>query len=369
MDRINFTNIPNTNSENADIDTVKKKRKNSGDVQDLQLKNKKWKHWIPKNISFIENTALLKPPENFQKTIWELSDPNFYGKMRIQKSTFLFVENLIQKDPVFLNDSKNSQIDVRFQLFIALYRLGCSSKKTSISMIANEAGIANGTVSLYTERVLTALNNVAQSYICWPNTLEKKKISSIFEYNHKMKNCIGILTTTQTILSQRPAISTTKYKTSNGSYGVKSLVVCDNEKYIRFLSNLYPGSEMSETMWENSLILNNPDRYFTDDLHIVSTFQINPNKNAVYLQKIDPYSNESYKLTPREIEERDAQVDYISNIVSETLLLWKNRWSSLYKIKKQLKKPEDFQKIESWIMATAVLHNIACEHEGNWMGE
>ncbi|PVU87849.1 hypothetical protein BB559_004889 [Furculomyces boomerangus] len=400
---------------------------------------KKWKHWEPKEKTSKKVEKTERPNRSFQDDIWNLPEQEFMKKIRMRKSTFEFVENLIKKDSVFLNDSKNSQVDVRFQLFVTLYRLGSGGKHTAISRIAKEAGIANGTVSLYTERVLKALNNYAKSYICWPNLEEKKKISEGFKELYNIDGCIGVLSPVQIFFTQRPATSTKDYITNSGKYGVSSLVICDSGYYIRYLNQCYPGSKVSEKMWLSSPMYINPEWYFDKNQFIISKEYIGPGKNIKNLQNIVSKSPKTLESTTIEstsdnkssimkdildsqstskrideqsttyisnkgseksrdinTEEKNCSLDYaidkrsgkarddgrytkeleeikqfknferVVEITTKTIKLWKTRWGSLMSMKKQLKKPEDFQKVESWITATAVLHNIVIEFEETW---
>ncbi|OMJ24025.1 putative nuclease HARBI1 [Smittium culicis] len=326
-------------------------------------RDNKWKHWKPpkKASDSRKNERLSKNSNEFQAKTWELPEKEFLKKLRLRKETFLFLENLIEKDPVFLNDSKNAQTDVRFQLFVALYRLGSSEKQTSISRIAEETGKANGTISLYTERVLKALNNISRSYISWPNNEERIELEDNFFSSFNVRNTIGVLSPVEIYFTQRPAISPLSYQFSdqnNGNaYGVSSLIVCDNKYYIRFLGNFFPGSQEQKKMWESSIISQNPERYFKNTQLVMS----------------DQINNTPHVLSPSypEFTDQDIAINLsiinTQRVVKKTVHLWKSRWGSLHHMKKQLKKPGDFEKVENWIRATAVLHNIACELEDEWI--
>ncbi|OLY84252.1 hypothetical protein AYI68_g1588 [Smittium mucronatum] len=349
--------------ERGDKDSYDNKQSMDDDDSYGSYSEKKWKHWKPpkKPPHNQKSEKIQKASSDFQKTTWELPEIEFYKKIRLKKETFLFLENLIEKDPVFLNDSKNAQTDVRFQLFVALYRLGSSEKKTSISRIAEETGKANGTVSLYTERVLKALNNISRSYISWPNNDERQLLSKGFESKYSVPNIIGLCSPVEIYFTQRPAIDPLSYQFSgeknSTSYGVSSLMVCDDKYFIRYLGTFSPGSQSLEFLWESTPMSINPERYFKENECISSAF-------------VQDYPHVTGLRFPEQSENNAAinsNILKMQQVTNKTIYLWKSRWGSLLQMKKQLKKSEDASKVESWIRATAVLHNIACEMEPEWI--
>lgn len=84
-------------------------------------------------------------------------EDHFRQQLRVNPSTFDAIVRRIEDDPVFANQSSNSQMSVEDQLAITLYRFGRSGNASGLQDVANWAGVAKGTVSLVTKRVMTAI--------------------------------------------------------------------------------------------------------------------------------------------------------------------------------------------------------------------
>jgi len=74
-------------------------------------------------------------------------------------TTFNKLTTLIASSSIFANQSSNheEQISVACQLLITLYRFGSFGNSASIRQVVFWAGIGEGTVVLYTKRVLYAI--------------------------------------------------------------------------------------------------------------------------------------------------------------------------------------------------------------------
>ena len=82
----------------------------------------------------------------------------------------------ISNDPVFLNHSNQAQIPVKEQLGIALYRFGHNGNAASLQSVADWAGVGKGTVTLATQRVMTAILRLEfiHEAVRMPNNEEKE---------------------------------------------------------------------------------------------------------------------------------------------------------------------------------------------------
>jgi hypothetical protein len=70
------------------------------------------------------------------------------------------IDRLVKKladDPVFVNGSNNAQMPVKDQLAITLFRFGHSGNAAGLQKVATGVGGANGTISLVTRRIMTAV--------------------------------------------------------------------------------------------------------------------------------------------------------------------------------------------------------------------
>ena len=118
----------------------------------------------------ISSSRFIGPRTSIPKTVelrnllWELPDTEFkqvclfWKKVaRMNRNSFLFLLTEISDHQIFQNTSLNPQRDVWIQTIVALERMGCDGNGASVGRIARAMGVGNGTVTLYTHRVVTAL--------------------------------------------------------------------------------------------------------------------------------------------------------------------------------------------------------------------
>ena len=82
---------------------------------------------------------------------------HFRQQLRINPTTFDALVTAIEQDPIFMNRSNNAQMPVEQQLAITLFRFGRDGNASGLQDVANWAGVAKGTVSLVSRRVMVAV--------------------------------------------------------------------------------------------------------------------------------------------------------------------------------------------------------------------
>lgn len=101
-----------------------------------------------------------RPPPQLRFTLDVLKHEDheqFREILRINPETFDTLVREISDDPVFTNNSNNSQIPVEEQIAIALYRFGHDGNAASQSAVSRWAGSGKGSPALHTKRVMTAI--------------------------------------------------------------------------------------------------------------------------------------------------------------------------------------------------------------------
>ena len=101
---------------------------------------------------------------------------HFHEPLRVNPSTFDALVSAIEDDPVFMNNSNNSQMPVEEQLAITLYRFGHDGNASGLQAVANWAGVGKGTVALVTRRVMAAIlrPEFMKDAVRWPMEEEKE---------------------------------------------------------------------------------------------------------------------------------------------------------------------------------------------------
>jgi hypothetical protein len=108
------------------------------------------------------NTRYLKPhiyhvakSKHWWQEVLPLYDPNRFKKLlRMFPHHFQQLANLIRFHPVFLLQGPKPQVCVELQLAVFLCRLGSTG---SLFGVCSRFGIGEGTVILYTKRVIQAI--------------------------------------------------------------------------------------------------------------------------------------------------------------------------------------------------------------------
>src|SRR6185503_18828555 len=101
---------------------------------------------------------------------------------------FQQLANLIRSHPVFLSQGNKSQACVEFQLAIFLYRLGSNG---SLFEHCSKFGIGEGTIILYTKRIIQAIMAQKKLFIKWLTLEKRKKVHDGFKNLGGLKNVIG----------------------------------------------------------------------------------------------------------------------------------------------------------------------------------
>ncbi|KAJ6534890.1 hypothetical protein B0H19DRAFT_1322962 [Mycena capillaripes] len=107
----------------------------------------------------------------------------FRQELRMSPYTFDKLVEKLEGDRVFANNSHNPQMPVEDQLAITLFRFGHSGNATSLQKVANWAGVAKGTVTLVTRRIMEAVlrPEFMAEAVCMPTAPEKEQAKSWVE--------------------------------------------------------------------------------------------------------------------------------------------------------------------------------------------
>ena len=188
----------------------------------------------------------------------------------MNKESFYAVVDLIKGDPVFQRKGKKPQQPVAHQVALVLNRLGTTGNGSSVGATAQKFGYSVGSVEKFTERVLTALYNLANEYIAWPDGKERKDIARRAGDRYGFPGCVGFLDGTHFIFTQKPGIDGEVYFTRKQRYAINAQIVCDDRKQIRYIySGLY-GSRHDSRAWSQSLVSKYPGFYFSEGQYLMA---------------------------------------------------------------------------------------------------
>ena len=170
---------------------------------------------------------------------------------------------------------------MHLQLLVFLYYAGCSGSSSNHKRIAKLFGISQGTVRNYIKNVQTALVNLKDHLIQWPQEEERQNISNRIHRKYGFPNCIGLMDGTTLPLQLKPKTNGEDYYTRKGFYAVHVLLTCDDTAKVRHLVVGWPGSVHDNRVWRNCKINRNKSKFFTKKQYILTDSAFTPSDHCV----------------------------------------------------------------------------------------
>lgn len=260
---------------------------------------------------------------------------------RMTHETFWHLCSLIKDDPVFqARTPRRPQRPVHHQLAAFLCRFGSEDALKASCVMT----IAEGSIYAYCYRVCRAFRNIRDAYISWPDVDCRRAIK---EETSKLgfPGCIGIADGTLFRLTNKPLIEGESYWSRKKFYGVcmfcnsctklcvniiqlAAQVVCDHLGRIQSYELGWPGSVSDVTMFQESDLWLNKEKYFADDEYILVDRGLSPITAEVQIIKYN-FSITGYPLTKYSIRPfSDFDLTNDRN-EAEWRKLWNQKLSSL----------------------------------------
>ena len=124
-----------------------------------------------------------------------------------------------------MNRSHNAQRPVEHQLLVALRRLGTEGNGSSIGRIARYFSISEGTVELYTNRVIKSLIDIQPQVTTWPDQFEKRDIARRIQEKFDFPNSVGFIDGSLIPFFDTPTLDARDWFCRKGRYGTNCLIV------------------------------------------------------------------------------------------------------------------------------------------------
>ncbi|KAI9909017.1 hypothetical protein PsorP6_015273 [Peronosclerospora sorghi] len=123
----------------------------------------------------------------------------------------------------------------------------------AVKRIARTAGVANGTVTLYTDRVISALVRLASEFVSW---LQRREISRRIAQRSGFVGAVGIVDGTHINFSERPAIDREVFFSRKHRYGFNAQTGLPASLYDSTAFTFTPISKQPEQFFsENEFLL------------------------------------------------------------------------------------------------------------------
>ncbi|GAV05590.1 hypothetical protein RvY_15694 [Ramazzottius varieornatus] len=234
---------------------------------------------------------------------------------------------------------------------IALGRFGFDGSGTSLWKDGAYFGVGEGTVNLYTERVMVALLSLERHTVFWPKTAERMQIRRCIEEAHKFRNCIGYVDGTLIGLEEKPAGSGEDYFSRKSGYAINAMIVVDDQKIIRHVYAGWPGGAHDHRVFMYSKLARFPSDYFANGEYLLA--------GSAY--PTSDITVPTYKKPAADIaENRKFNAIHAGARVAagHTIGILKGRFKSLKRLRVHIKEKKDLAWAVYWIRVCCILHNL-----------
>ncbi|KII82824.1 hypothetical protein PLICRDRAFT_112152 [Plicaturopsis crispa FD-325 SS-3] len=217
----------------------------------------------------------------------------FRSYVRMDPSCFDDLVSALRDDPVFHNDSNNSQAPIEEQIAIALYRFGHFGNAASTMKVALAFGKGYGTVRLFTRRVMAAIcsERFRQSALQWASDEDKERAKAWVEANSCPEWRDGWLMVDGTLvpLFQRPESHGNSFFDRKSNYSLNAQLISTPDLHIIDFGVGMPGSQHDATAWldtrvpqEHKRLLGEKEWVWADSAYPLRTWCQAPYKKYVF---------------------------------------------------------------------------------------
>lgn len=211
------------------------------------------------------------------------------------------------------------------------------------------SGVSKSTASRVIRRVSVALASLSARYIKMPEHEELGEVKQAFYDIAKMPRCIGALDGTHIKIQSPGGENAETFRNRKQFFSLNVQTVADPYLKIRNIVARWPGSCHDSYIFRNSVLYQNFENGFYGDSIILGD---------------SAYPNKPYLITPLLNVQNEAEALFneaqirTRNVVERQIGVWKRRFPAL-----SMGLRVSLDTIQAIIVATAVLHNIACDEK------
>lgn len=146
---------------------------------------------------------------------------------------------------------------------VLLKYLGTEGTGGSNNDLRSHFGIGRGTAEVYKERAVKAIRSLKKETVFWPSEEERKEIAARIMRDFDWPNCIGLIDGTLFPLAFAPqTMDAPDYSGRKYGYSLTCLIVCDDQRLIRYYLAGWPSSAHDERVFRKTKLFRNPLRFF-----------------------------------------------------------------------------------------------------------
>ena len=231
---------------------------------------------------FNPRTYVSKSSYWYNEILPSYDDKRFKKILRMTSESFKKLVQLISSHDIFKSNSQRKQAPVELQLALFLHRLG---SRSDIFNICSKFGIAEGTVILYTKRVVKAIIAQKHLFVQWPKREKRSFTHRGFQLIGGFENVIGAVDGTHVILNEKPSKSPELYFNRKKCYSIHCQGIVDFQGIFINYDIGWPGSVHDAKVYKNSHFFKNKDELIIDDDFLLgdSAYPISPFCTVLHL--------------------------------------------------------------------------------------
>ena len=186
----------------------------------------------------------------------------------------------------------------------------------------------------------------------WAKSEERNQIQEDFK-EVGFDGCVGVIDGTLIILQDCPEQGGPDYYNHKGSYGISTLLVCDNNKMIQYVYTGWPGCSHDQRLTTNSFLHKSPKDFFSYGQYLLAYSSFSPTASIVpafKCQKNKPLTEEEHDF--------NRHLSGVRVVIENCIGLLKNRFQSLKGLHLHVSGQKDLERINDWIMVCKIIFLI-----------
>ena len=191
------------------------------------------------------------------------NDEEFLAAFRITRESFgYFLEEMKTKQAFKVTSKNCHQRPISFQLLVFLFRIGSEGRGGGAVSISLFFGIGKGSVKNYVRRVVSALHEIIEEVVAWPDSEEQVQMRNRLQA-YGFQHCVGIIDGMLVLLDFRPESYHKCYFSRKSVYAFNVMIVCDDNRKVIYYTAGWPGSTHDNRVFRNCNLFNNHGDYFS----------------------------------------------------------------------------------------------------------
>jgi hypothetical protein len=210
----------------------------------------------------------MKKNDKQEEPCW-LNESDFLQKYRMHRESFEQLHDMIKDHPVFnvkgnTRRKGRNQSPARNQLACFLRYIGTEGSGCSNAGMRQVFRFGRGSFPNFIHRCCTAICSLKDQAVTWPDEDERKRIAKRFFDKFGFPNCVGIADGTLFPFAFRPETEDAPdYKGRKLGYTLTCMVICDDERFIRYYLTGWPGSVHDNRIFRLTKLSKMPGLYFS----------------------------------------------------------------------------------------------------------